>query len=201
VQPGEAVGDWIVEERLEEGLWRCHRADAPFRKAVLKRIRGADSGRLLTEARSLARVRHPGVQGVLAVESTGDDLWVVSEVPQGTPLSSFVRHPPLPLKAAFEVASQLADALGSAHDLGVHHRELHPDAVRLTGEGRVLLLGFNLRSSFDTLPREGPYDAPEAGNPGADGAGQRLPSDPHFAALLTDPVVAAAVARAVRGAR
>ena len=61
VQAGEVIGEWVVEDPLPDGAWRCHRADAPFRKALVRRIRGPDTARLLAEVRGLARVRHPNV--------------------------------------------------------------------------------------------------------------------------------------------
>ena len=169
LQPGTIVGEWVVEQAIgPDDLYQCHRVDTPFRKAVLRVVRASDAVRLHQEANELMHLEHPNIHGVLGLESSGDDLYLVSESVQGTTLAAFVRPTAqasggaLPLKAALEIAVQVADALSTAHRRGIQHGDVRPENVLLTSDGSALLSGFSLRSSHEEVARDTAYGAPEA---------------------------------------
>ncbi len=161
LEPGTRVGDWIVEQVVAADLYRCHRADMPFRKVVLRSVRSLDPAKLEAEADALSRLEHPNVQGVLGLESSGGELYLVAEATQGTSLATFLHTPPLPLKAALQIAAQVADALSTAHGRGIVHRDVRPEHIQLTSDGRAILSGFSLRNSLERLPAAGAYTPPE----------------------------------------
>src|SRR4051794_35509428 len=51
-------------------------------------------------------------------------------------------HGKLPMPEVYEIADQLLDVLASAHDKGIVHRDIKPDNLFLTKEGRVKVLDF-----------------------------------------------------------
>ncbi len=162
MQPGTRVGDWVVEEAVQDGqVYRCHRADTPFRKAHVRAVRAADPLQLQLEAQALTQFEHPNVQRVMGLETCGDDLFLVADVVQGTPLASFVHRPALPLKAVLEIGIQLADALAHAHQRGIAHRALVPDNVWLRADGTALLSDFHLQNSLDAPALPTAYVPPD----------------------------------------
>jgi serine/threonine protein kinase len=143
-----------VEAPAGEGAWSCHRADSPFRKAVLRLVRGSDPEALAREVDALVLLQHPNIGLVLGLVECGDDRFLVSEVVQGTSLEAFTQGgTALPLRAALDVSLQLCDALASSHEAGVVHGELQAHHVVLGPDGRVRLTGFGLSGSLDrSLP-------------------------------------------------
>ncbi len=100
--------------------------------------------RLRREARTLARLSHPGILEVFDVGEKEGVTYVVTELLEGVTLRERLGRGPLPWRRAVEIAADLAEALGAAHGAGVVHRDLKPDNVFLTRDGRVKVLDFGL---------------------------------------------------------
>src|ERR1700683_232126 len=64
----------------------------------------------------------------------------------------------MPLKKVLDIAVQIADGLAAAHAAGIAHRDLKPDNIMLTPEGRVKILDFGLAKSISRAA--GHADAP-----------------------------------------
>jgi serine/threonine protein kinase len=88
------------------------------------------------EARAVAALNHPNI---LSVFDVGDD-YMVTEIVEGESL----RDAHLTQRKIVEVVAQIADGLAAAHDAGITHRDLKPDNVLLTRDGRVKILDFGL---------------------------------------------------------
>src|SRR6185503_17965461 len=72
------------------------------------------------EAHVLASLNHPNIAHVYGVESGA----LVMELVDGEDLSQRLARGPLPLEDALPIARQIADALETAHEYGVVHRDL-----------------------------------------------------------------------------
>jgi serine/threonine protein kinase len=90
--------------------------------------------RLLSEARTMARLRHPTIAEVHDFDVQGDSAFVVMEHVPGMTLHAWcdhvgklARNPGL----AAAIAGTLADGLAFAHEHGVVHRDLNPENVIL----------------------------------------------------------------------
>lgn len=122
--------------------------------------------RFINEARSTARVQHPGLVRVLDYGQVGNDqVYIMMEYLDGTLLRERIRSQGrLSYQESCVLSAQIADAMAAAHDQGIVHRDLKPDNVMLVsvaegGKGgeRVKVLDFGLAkivvsSGMDTLP-------------------------------------------------
>ncbi len=90
--------------------------------------------RLLSEARVMARLRHPNIAEVYDCDVQGDSAFIVLEYLPGITLRTWSEHvgklsrnPGL----AAAIVGTLADALAFAHQHGIVHRDLKPENVVL----------------------------------------------------------------------
>ncbi len=113
--------------------------------------------RTLREARSAARLAHPGVVAIHDVAEHEGAPWIIMEFVEGRTLGQYVRAdgPLAPARAA-EIGLRLLDALDAAHTAGVLHRDVKPSNV-IIGERRVVL------GDFGIARIEGESDLTESG--------------------------------------
>lgn len=110
------------------------------------------AARFRREARTLAKLHHPGIVSVHDSGETADgNLYFTMELVEGTDLAHLIRGKPLPPAAALEIAAQVCDALQYAHDQGVIHRDIKPANVLITREGRAKLADFGLARPDEDL--------------------------------------------------
>ncbi|AHG89707.1 protein kinase [Gemmatirosa kalamazoonensis] len=114
--------------------------------------------RFVREARVAARLSHPNIVPIHAVEETDDLAWYVMTFVDGETLGERVRRAgPLPARDAMRVTQEVAWALAHAHAHGVVHRDVKPDNVLLErGSGRALVTDFGIARAVEgTTPIDG----------------------------------------------
>ncbi|RVX43048.1 serine/threonine protein kinase [Nonomuraea polychroma] len=100
--------------------------------------------RMLREARSAARLTHPGIVTVHDVVEEDGRPWIVMELVRAWSLEQAVRQSgPLPVIQAAEIGIRVLDALTHAHAAGILHRDIKPGNVLLT-QDRVVLTDFGI---------------------------------------------------------
>ncbi|SCK37160.1 serine/threonine-protein kinase [Streptomyces sp. WMMB 322] len=113
------------------------------------------------EARSAARISHPGVIVVHDVVEEDGRPCIVMEYVHSRSLSDVLREDgPLPPEAAARTGTAMASALRAAHTAGVLHRDVKPANVLLSRETeRVVLTDFGIAaaSGTTTLTRTGEF--------------------------------------------
>jgi hypothetical protein len=89
--------------------------------------------RFRREARMLASLRHPHVVSCYDAGVTASgECHLVMEYVDGPTLRAWIdQHGPLPLRAALRVGVAVAEALQTAHGLGLVHRDVKPENVLL----------------------------------------------------------------------
>ncbi len=89
--------------------------------------------RFASEARAVAKVKHPGVVEVYDVsEDDADERYLVVELVRGKTLRQLLLEEQyLPAEVAAAIGIELAQALDHAHGLGVIHRDVKPENVLL----------------------------------------------------------------------
>ncbi len=152
--PGTVIGTYtIVREIGRGGMGRVYLAsDARLGRTVaLKALAphllrdAAQRERLRREARAAASLTHPGICTVYALEEIDGDLFIASEFVDGHTLRHEIASGRRPASAdVVRTARELAAALAAAHAMGVVHRDLKPDNVMRTRDGRLKILDFGL---------------------------------------------------------
>ncbi|MGH7569565.1 MAG: protein kinase domain-containing protein [Gemmatimonadales bacterium] len=149
------AGRYSLERELGRGgmgvvyLAREVRLDRPVAIKLLPPTRAADAGvreRFLREARTAAKLSHPNIIPIHAVDEVREFVFFAMAYVEGQTLTERVRaRGPLPPTEAARVLREVAWALGYAHTQGVIHRDVKPDNILLEeSTGRVLVADFGI---------------------------------------------------------
>jgi hypothetical protein len=199
--PALGVGDLVLEAELGRGgMGRVFRArDERLGRAVAVKVLRPESAanpdfraRFAREARTLARLEHPGIVAVHDFGTTpdGDGYLVMQLVPGG----SIADRLPLPVADALAIAIDLCAALAYAHGRGIVHRDIKPENVLIGEDGRARLSDFGIARLVDPTPDEGPLTRPSMvlGTPGymAPEARAGAPPDPRMDVYALGALVA-----------
>jgi WD40 repeat protein/tRNA A-37 threonylcarbamoyl transferase component Bud32 len=90
-----------------------------------------DLDRFLREARSAARLRHPGIVPVHEVGQEDGLPYLVSDFVQGITLGEHLSNNRPPAREAAALIATVADALQYAHEQGIVHRDIKPSNILL----------------------------------------------------------------------
>jgi TolB-like protein/tRNA A-37 threonylcarbamoyl transferase component Bud32 len=107
--------------------------------------------RFKREARLSASLNHPNICTVLDIDDGQDPPFIAMELLHGASLKQTLARGPLSLDTILDIAGQVADALGAAHDHDIMHRDLTPGNIFLTSTGLVKLLDFGLAKHHAAL--------------------------------------------------
>lgn len=123
----------------------------------------AARARFVTEARLAARLAHPNVVPVFAVEAEHDPPLIVMALIDGESVAErLATRGAMPVAQVDRLLREMAWALGYAHAAGVVHRDITPANIMLEADtGRALLADFGLATVTEHLDA-----APVFGTPG-----------------------------------
>jgi len=105
--------------------------------------------RFFAEAKAVNVVAHENIVNVLDLATLPDGRpYIVMEYLDGSPLASIIEQArargPLPLGSIARLVAEVLDALGAAHAKGVIHRDLKPDNIFVSPNGRGKVLDFGI---------------------------------------------------------
>jgi eukaryotic-like serine/threonine-protein kinase len=107
--------------------------------------RPEDMEAYLAEARTLARLDHPGIVPVYEVGQTDDGVpFVVSKFVEGCDLDHMMREPRPSHTRSMQIVADVAEALHHAHTRGLVHRDIKPANILIDVSGRPHVADFGL---------------------------------------------------------
>jgi hypothetical protein len=124
-------------------------------KILRNELLGADQTgfrRLHTEAKALACLDHSNILRIIAMESDGDRIFLVTEFVDGVSLDQTLKQGPLSPERAKRIFLQISEGLEYAHSKGVVHRDLKPSNIILSnsdGIERAKILDFGIAKLLD----------------------------------------------------
>jgi hypothetical protein len=163
--PGTRLGTYEVVAPLGAGgmgeVWRA-RDTKLDREVALKFLPASfaeDPERLVRferEAKVLASLNHPNIAGIYGFHEHQGVRFLAMEMVPGEDLSRRLKKGTVPLSEAVDLARQIAEALGVAHEQGIVHRDLKPANIKLTPDGKAKVLDFGLAKALDVAATSGP---------------------------------------------
>jgi eukaryotic-like serine/threonine-protein kinase len=101
--------------------------------------------RFIGEAKSVARLSHQNVVAVFDQGADGPYLYLAMEYVPGRTLKEVLRDSGrFPPAVALEIMAGVLDGLAAAHASGIVHRDVKPENVLLTADGRIKVADFGL---------------------------------------------------------
>jgi beta-lactam-binding protein with PASTA domain len=101
--------------------------------------------RFIGEAKSVARLSHQNIVAVYDQGSDGHSLYLAMEYVPGPTLRALLRERRwLPWPEALALMEPILAALAAAHQAGIVHRDVKPENVLISPDGRVKVVDFGL---------------------------------------------------------
>ena len=117
--------------------------------------------RFQREAELLATLNHPNIAAIHGIEegpaqvespAQAGHYVLILELVEGETLADRIQRGPIAVKAALNIARQIAEALEAAHERGVVHRDLKPANIKVTADDKVKVLDFGLAKAMESAP-------------------------------------------------
>ncbi|WP_030827756.1 protein kinase family protein [Streptomyces hygroscopicus] len=138
--------------------WRA--VDEKLRRAVGVHVLPADHPRarpVLAAARSAALLGDPRFVQVLDAVEENDLVYVVHEwLPDATELTAVLAAGPLEPHDAYQLVSQVSQAMAAAHREGLAHLRLNPGSVLRTESGQYRIRGLAVMAALRGISAEHP---------------------------------------------
>jgi len=160
---GHRIGGYEVLELIGSGgmgdVYRARdlRLEREVALKVVDRATTLDDAyvrRFEDEARAASGLVHPGIVTIYGVGEDADTAFIAMELVRGSTLRKRMDDGRLATGEAVAWAVDLADALAAAHEAGVVHRDLKPDNVMVTADGRVKILDFGIAKRTGSVEAE-----------------------------------------------
>ena len=156
-------GRYAVGRRLARGgmatVYEAHdnRLDRTIALKVMHASLADDEqfvSRFIREARSAARLSHPNVVAVYDQGADAGYVFLAMELVRGRTLRDLLQDSGrLTPRQALEVLEAVLAALGAAHAAGIVHRDVKPENVLLSDDGRIKVADFGLSLAVHSATR------------------------------------------------
>jgi eukaryotic-like serine/threonine-protein kinase len=176
---GAEYGRFRLQELIGSGgmgvVYSAVRTDGVPQTVAIKLLRGAisaeSSARFVSEAKLLARLKHPAIAQLIDVGVKDGEGWLAVELVRGRPIDEYCDANHLDLRQRVKLLAAIAAAVATAHRSLVVHRDIKPTNVLVDDDGHPKLIDFGIASTLS--------DSSGAREPTAD---IRRLFTPHYAA-------------------
>ena len=146
------IGHFVLQERIGVGafgsVWRAFDSSLDRYVAVKtprkERLDPREAEQFFREARSAAQLKHPNIVSVHEVGSEKGQVYIVSDLVDGAPLSSWLTAKKPSFREAAQLVQEIAEALHHAHESGIIHRDLKPSNIMIDAAGKPHVTDFGL---------------------------------------------------------
>ena len=162
---GQTLGHYRIDSKLGEGgMGLVYRArdlhlDREVAIKVLPTETVADperKRRFAQEAKAASALNHPNILHIYDISAQDGVDFIAMEYVKGETLAQRIGRKELPLKQTLKYASQIADALTTAHRAGIIHRDIKPSNLIVSDKGVLKVLDFGLAKLIEpTEPNPG----------------------------------------------
>jgi len=133
---------------------KCHKLNRLVAIKVLKEEFSNEEGfvgKFQMEAQAAARLSHPNIVNVYDVVDEGSIHYIVMELIEGITLKSYIgKKGFLDVKEAVGIAIQVAQGIGAAHDQNIIHRDIKPQNMLISKDGKVKVADFGIARAAST---------------------------------------------------
>ena len=133
---------------------KCHKLNRYVAIKVLKAEFSQDAGfvgRFQIEAQSAAGLSHPNIVNVYDVGEEGDLHYIVMELVEGITLKNYIaKKGRLDIKESIGIALQVAQGIGAAHQQHIIHRDIKPQNMIISRDGKVKVTDFGIAKAVTT---------------------------------------------------
>lgn len=133
---------------------KCHKLNRFVAIKVLKPEYSEDKSfvsKFRAEAQSAAGLTHPNVVNVYDVGDEDGVYYIVMELIEGITLKKYIeKRGRLPYKEAVSIAIQVANGMEAAHKHHIVHRDIKPQNIIISKEGKVKVTDFGIAKAAST---------------------------------------------------
>ena len=127
---------------------KCHRLNRYVAIKVLKQEYSSDAkfvAKFRGEAQSVAGLSHPNIVNVYDVGEDNGLYYIVMELVEGITLKKFIeKKGKLDVKEAVGIGIQIAQGMEAAHNNHIIHRDIKPQNIIISKEGKVKVTDFGI---------------------------------------------------------
>lgn len=127
---------------------KCHKLNRYVAIKVLKSEFSQDKtfvSKFRVEAQSAAGLTHPNIVNVYDVGDENGIHYIVMELVEGITLKKYIeKRGRLPYKEAISIAIQVANGMEAAHSHNIVHRDIKPQNIIISKEGKVKVTDFGI---------------------------------------------------------
>ena len=127
---------------------KCHKLNRYVAVKVLKREFINDTtfvSKFQAEAEAAACLTHPNIVNVYDVGREGDIYYIVMELAEGITLKQYIQNKgKLEIAESISIAMQIAQGIEAAHRHNIVHRDIKPQNIIISSDGRVKVTDFGI---------------------------------------------------------
>ena len=153
ISPNTTIAEYTILSKIGEGgMGEVYRArDAKLGRDVAIKVLPSSLSentdrlnRFEQEAQAAGALNHPNILSIYHIGTHDGAPYIVSELLEGETLRERMAGGALSHRKAIDYGLQIAKGLAAAHEKGIVHRDIKPDNIFITDDGRVKILDFGL---------------------------------------------------------